>query len=273
MAELDEPVLVRHVERPDDVQRVAQRGRGTLGVVARELQLASCVSQLGHEQRVAPGGRASASPTPMNRSAASSSPTSTSACAFRCCHGRNAGSSTPSRGSIAIERRERDEHVLRAVLSGGEPGGRERLGGDMTLELRRLLVDGAHMRLGDRPVAASRRHVARRPVREGEHPSILGLDGQRDRSLACHHGAVPRSREVLGAGEPGQRQRRDDEQAPLEALRGRGLERRARRAADHRRRAAGIPSARAGRNRRRGAAPQGRRATGPGRHAPRPAIR
>ena len=100
----------------------------------------------------------------------------------------------------------------------------------MTLERRRLLLDRAHVRLGHRPVAASRRHVARRPVRQGDDPAILRLDGQGDRALAGDHGAVPRAGQVLGAGQPGERQRGDDEQAALEALRGRGLERRSRRA-------------------------------------------
>ena len=164
----------------------------------------------------------------MNRSAASSSPASTRACALRCCQGRNAGSSTPSRGWIRSSGSSARKHVPRAVLRGGEPGRRDRLGGDVTLEGRGLLLDRPHVRLGDRPVAASRRHIAGRPVRQGDDPAILGLDRQRDRSLARHHGAVPRPREVLGAVEAGERQRRHHEQAPLEALRGRGLERRAR---------------------------------------------
>ena len=100
----------------------------------------------------------------------------------------------------------------------------------MTLERRRLLLDGAYVGFGHRPVAAGRRHLARRPVRQGDDPPILRLDSQGDRALAGDHGAVPLPGEILRAGQPRERQRGDHEQAALEALGSRGLERRSRRA-------------------------------------------
>ena len=107
LRELDERLLVRHAERLDERQRVvAARPSRARRRGARTSSLPrACASRAASSgfARAAASGLADA----MNRSAASSSPTSTSACAFRCCHGRNAGSSTPSRRLDRIERLER----------------------------------------------------------------------------------------------------------------------------------------------------------------------
>ena len=152
------------------------------------------------------------------------------------------------------------------VPGGGEPGGRDRLGGDVTLERRRLLLDGAYVGFGHRPVAAGRRHVARRPVRQGDDPPILRLDGQGDRALARRPRRCPTRRRDTPRGSA----RRATARRPR-AGRARGSRRPRSRTplaprARRRRRGAGSPSARAGRSRRRAAAPRDPRASGRARH-------
>jgi hypothetical protein len=65
-------------------------------------------------------------------------------------------------------------------------------------------------------------------VRLADHPAIVGLDRERDGALSRDHRVVPLAPQALDAGQAGERQGRDDEQAALQALGRRGLERRAR---------------------------------------------
>ena len=210
----------------------------------------------------------------MKRSAASSSPTSTSACALRWCHGRNAGSSDAVAGLHLLERLERPQHVSGPVLGCGKPGRRDRLGGDVALERRRLRVDRAHVGVGHRPVADSAPARSSRTSAPGRSPSDPRTRRQarspaRPRPRRCPTRPPGTGR---GSGPRATAPRRRAGRAPGSRVAER-LERRARSRAGRPRPAAGNPSGREGRSRRRAAAPRDRPASDRARRGPGRACR